>query len=164
MSRRSRAGLAVLALAACGGDGNDPVTPALDQIAPAVAAVEAELGGPPQFFEINATPQVVNLFVATDDAMQVVPYVYVGGELATAAEPAGAEGSTFGADALTFDSATVLDAIEAELPDADVVLFSVAGGPGGAVQYTASVQSADGGSLDVVLGPDGSVESVTPVG
>ena len=110
--------------------------PLLDQIAPAVAAVEAELGGPQQFFEINATPQLVNLFVATDGATQVTPYVYVGGELAPAAEPAGAEGSTFGADALSFDPATMLDAVGAELPDSDVTLFSVAGGPGGAVQYT----------------------------
>jgi hypothetical protein len=162
VSRRFVA-LAVLAVAACG-DGDDQVAPAIDEIAPAIAAIEAELGGPQQYFEINATPQVVNLFVATEGATQVVPYVYVGGELAAAADTAGAEGSTFGADALTFDPATVLDAVEAELPDVDVVLYSVAGGPGGAVQYTASVQSGDGGSLDVVLGADGSIESVTPVG
>ena len=150
----------LLAIAACGGD--DTATPIVDQIAPAVAAVEAELGGPQQFFEVNATPQAVNLFVATDGATEVTPYVYVGGELAPAAEPAGAEGPTFGADALTFDPATVLDAIGAELPGSEVTIFSVAGGPGGAVQYTATVQSGEGGALDVVLGPDGSVQSVMP--
>jgi hypothetical protein len=160
---RARTILAAVALAA-GCDGEDGrATPVLEEIAPAVAAVEAELGGPQQFFEVNATPQVVNLFVATEGATQVVPYVYVGGELAPAAEPAGAEGPTFGADALTFDAATVLDAVAAEVPDSDVVLFSVAGGPDGAVQYTANVSSGDGGSLDVVLGADGSIQSVTPV-
>ncbi len=105
-------------------------------------AVEAELGGPQQFFEINATPQLVNLFVAVDGATQVAPYVYVGGELAPAADPAGADGPTFGADALSFDPDTVLDAVAADLPDADVELFSIAGDP---VQYRATVQSGDAG-------------------
>ena len=98
------------------------VTPVLDQIAPAVAAVEAELGGPQQYFEINATPQLVNLFVAIDGATRVAPYVYVGGELAPAADPAGAEGPTFGSDVAAFDPGAVLDGVAAELPDADVEL------------------------------------------
>ena len=33
-----------------------PVRPVLDQIAPAMAAVDTELGGPQQYFEVNATP------------------------------------------------------------------------------------------------------------
>ncbi len=150
-----------LTLSACGGDGDDNVTPVLDQIAPAVAAIEAELGGPQQYFEINATPQLVNLFVAIDGATRVAPYVYVGGELAPAADPAGAEGPTFGSESLSFDPDAVLDAVGAELPDADVELFSIAGNP---VQYRASVQSDDGGALEVVVAADGRVLSVDPVG
>ena len=138
----------VVLTASCGGDDDEAVRPLVDQIAPAIAAVEAELGGPQQYFEINATPQVVNLFVATDGATMVVPYVYVGGELASPAEPTTAEGATFVADAVTFDPATILDGVTDELPDSDVVLFSIVGGPGGAVQYGATVQSDEGGTLD----------------
>ena len=112
-----------LTLSACGGDGDDNVTPVLDQIAPAVAAIEAELGGPQQYFEINATPQLVNLFVAIDGATRVAPYVYVGGELA----PGGRSGRRRRSDvrqptSLSFDPDAVLDAVGAELPDADVEL------------------------------------------
>ena len=76
--------------------------------------------------------------------------------------PRPAEGATFAADALTFDPATVLDALTAELPGSDVVLFTVLGGPGGAVQYSAGVQSSEGGTLDVTLGADGTVQAVDP--
>lgn len=156
----------VVAIAAgCGGgDDDEPVRPLLAEIAPAIAAVEAELGGPQQYFEINATPQLVNVFVATDDANRVVPYVFVGGELGSPAEATTAEGATFSSDAVTFDPATVLDGVTEELTDADVVLFSIVGGPDGAVQYGAGVQSDAGGTLDVVLGPDGAVQSVDPGG
>jgi hypothetical protein len=152
----------LVASAACGGDGDEAVRPVLDQIAPAIAAVEAELGGPQEFFEINATPQVVNLFVATDGATTVTPFVYVGGEVGSPAEPATAEGETFTAEDATFDPVTILDGVAGELPDSDIVLFSIIGGPGAAVQYAAGVQSAAGGTLDVLLGPDGTVQSVDP--
>lgn len=160
MSRRGLLSLLV-ALAACGGDGDDEaVRPLLDQIGPAIEAVEAERGGPQRFFEINATPQVVNLFVATDGATGVVPYVYIGGELSSPAAATTAEGATFTADAVTFDPAAILDGVTGELPDSDVVLFSIVGGPGGAVQYGAAVRSDAGGMLDILLGPDGVVQSV----
>lgn len=152
---------ATLVLAACGG-GDGPTRPLLGEIRPAIAAVEAELGGPQQFFEVNATPQVVNLFVATDGGTGVIPFVYVGDELAPAGAPSTAEGATFGAEALAFEPDTILDRLTDALPDSDVVLFTVVGGPGGAVQYTAGVQSAAGGALVVTLGPDGTVQSVDP--
>ena len=43
-----------------------PATPELkvDQFADAIAAVETERGGPQQYFEINSTSLLVNLFVA----------------------------------------------------------------------------------------------------
>ena len=56
---------ATLVLGGCGGgDDDDAALPLLDEIGPAMAAVAGELGGTPQYFEVNATPQVVNLFVA----------------------------------------------------------------------------------------------------
>ena len=154
----------VVLTTSCGGDDDEAVRPVVDQIAPAIAAVESELGGPQQFFEINATPQVVNLFVATDGGTMVTPYVYVGGEVASPAEPTTAEGATFVADAVTFDAATILDGVTDELPDSDVARLSIVGGPGGAVRYGATVQSDAGGTLEIVLGPDGTVQSVDPGG
>ncbi len=156
------AALLVVGTASCGGDDDPPARPALDQIAPAVAALEAKLGGPQQYFEINATPQLVNLFVADAAATTVTPYVYVGGAVAEAGAPAGAQGNTFAASAATFDPATILDGVTDELPDPDIVVFTIVGGPGGAVQYTASVQSSEGGTLDVTLAADGTVQAVDP--
>ena len=63
------------------------------EIAPAIAALEAELGGPQQYFEINATPQLVNLFVADAATAAVTPFVYVGGSLAETGQAAGAQGT-----------------------------------------------------------------------
>jgi hypothetical protein len=156
---------------ACGGDGdgdgNDgPLRPRLDQIAPAVEAVEAELGGPQQYFEIKAEPQQVQLFVAAENATEVVPYVFIGGELAALGEPTGASGGTFMADALELDPDTVFGQIDADLDEPDIIELSIAGdrGGSGAVEYLAVVQSEEGGTLDVVLGPDGAVRSVAPSG
>ena len=62
--------LALGALAGCGGGGDDDPSgnlPLVAEIAAAIAAVEAELGGPQEYFEINATTQLVNLFVASND-------------------------------------------------------------------------------------------------
>jgi hypothetical protein len=152
---------AAIVLAACGGD-NEPERPVVGQIRPAIAALERKLGGPQQYFEINATPQLVNLFVADSAKTTVTPYVYVGGAVAESAAPAGASGNTFAASAVTFDPRTILDHVVDRLPDSDIVLFTIAGGPNGAVQYTAGVKSKQGGTLAVTLGPDGTVQAVVP--
>jgi hypothetical protein len=159
------AALLVVGTAGCGGDddsGGPSARPAVEQIAPAVAALEAKLGGPQQYFEINATPQVVNLFVADAARTSVTPYVYVGGAVAESGPPSSAEGNTFAASAATFDPATILDGVTGELPDPDIVVFTIVGGPGGSVQYTASVQSSEGGTLEVTLAADGAVQAVDP--
>jgi hypothetical protein len=155
----------VVGTAGCGGDDDgEPERPALEQIAMAITALEAKLGGPQQYFEINATPQLVNLFVADAATTTVTAYVYVGGSVAQTGQPAEAEGNTFVASALTFDPATILDGVTDRLPDSDIVMFTIAGGPGGAVQYTVGVQSKEGGTLDVTVGADGVVQSVDPGG
>ncbi len=68
-------------LGGCGGDDDDQpaVVPVVAEISPAIAAVEAELGGPQDYFEINATPQLVNVFVATDGGATATAYVYLDG-------------------------------------------------------------------------------------
>ena len=59
----------------------------MELIHPAVAALEAKLGGPQKYLEVNASPTLVNLFVAVDNATQAVAYVYAEGKLSDAAAP-----------------------------------------------------------------------------
>ena len=151
--------VALVALAACRGDGGTaPLQVA--EIAPALAAVEAARGGPQQFFEANATAQLVNVFVAADGATAAVPYVYVDGELGPPGPEAAASGATFGAVAVTFDPAEVLDQVTADLPETDLEVFSVVGGPDGAVRYGVVGRSAAGGTIDITLSPHGEVLAV----
>lgn len=155
--------VASLAVAACGGDADDDaVRPVVDQIDAAMEALAAELDAPPDYFEVNATAQFVNLFVALDDASQVETYLFVDGELTPPTPPEAAEGATFVAGAVTFDPDSIFVDVDEQLPGSDVVVFTVVGGPGGAVRYTATVQSVEGGQLDVTLAADGAVLAVVP--
>lgn len=163
LRRAAVAALAAATLVACGGDDEtEALRPSIESIAPAVAALEAELGGPQQYFEINATAQFVNLFVAVDGATQVRAYVYVGGELGPPKPAEGAEGVTFAAADLAFDAERVLHGVSDELPDSDITVFSVIEGADGAPQYSAIVESDEGGVLDVTFGGDGTVEGIVP--
>jgi hypothetical protein len=168
---------AAFALGACSGNGSSSVTEAsppttiiavssanllrVDLIDDAVAALEARLGGPQQYFEINATPQLVNLFVALNDAKLVQPWVYLDGELSST-DGREANGFTFARTALDFDPDKVLSRLQSELPQASPESFFVEGGEGGLVQYSVAVTSQQGGQLVVVVGPDGKVQSVDP--
>jgi len=150
---------AALLLAACGGDEGRP-EPRVADIEPALAAVERARGGPQQFFEANATPQRVNVFVAADGATTAVPYVYVDGELGPAGPPTPASGATFAASAVTFDPEHVLGQVTTDLPETELLVFSVVGGPGEAVRYGVVARSAAGGTLDITLSPQGNVLAV----
>ena len=167
--RPSRSGLFVgavglVALVACGGDddGDEALRPLVDQIAPAMAAVDEARGGPQQYFEVNATPQFVNLFVADAARERVAAYLYVDGELEPPTPPSAASGETFAADAVTFDPDTILDGLDEDLADSDVVVFAVVADAAGGVHYSATVESARGGILDVALAADGTVLSADP--
>ena len=100
-----------------GADVSDTTLMAVD-LRRAVEAVEQELGGPQQFFEVTATSQLTNVFVAIDEATGAVPYVFVDGELEVPG-PAleGAEGYTFGSSALTFDDDLLLSAVADGAPE-----------------------------------------------
>ena len=135
--------------------------PRVDLIHDAIAALEAELGSPQQYFEINATSQLVNLIVALNGATVARPWVYLDGELSSS-PGSDANGNTFAASALDFDPDTVLSKLQAELPQSRPDLFFVEGGPGGIVRYSVAVTSSQGGQLVVVVGPDGTVRSVDP--
>lgn len=145
---------------ACSDDASDDPEPlAIDRIAPAIAAVETERGGPQEYFEINATPLLVNVFVASGG--EVVPYVYVDEQL-TMREAEPATGETFTADAVTFDARTMLDAVVDELPDVTLEVFTIVGRGDGEVQYGVLASSAAGGRLDITLTADGRVAGVDP--
>jgi hypothetical protein len=135
--------------------------PRVDLIDDAVAALEARLGGPQQYFEINATSNLVNLIVALNDGKVAQPWVYLDGELSSS-EGAEASGFSFSATALDFDPDTVLSKLQAELPESSADLFFIEGGQGGIVRYSVAVTSRQGGQLVVVVGPDGTVQAVDP--
>lgn len=136
--------------------------PLLDQIAPAVAALEAQLGGPQQYFEINATARLVNLFVALNNGAVAQPWLYLEGTL-TSTEGQAASGGTFGSSAVDFDPDLILSTVLTELPGISVESFYIHGDGLGNVLYGVLATSDKGGGLDVVLGTDGSVKSVDPV-
>lgn len=156
---------ALLAAAACDddGDGNDTLRPVLEDIAPAVLAVEDELAGPQRYFEINATPQFVNLFVADPAGDAVTVYLYNDGELEPPTPLAPAEGPTFLAADATFDD-QILAVVSEDLAEPDIVVFAINAGADGRPEYSATVQSERGGVLDVSLAASGAVLAVDPRG
>ncbi len=158
--------LTVAASVGCGGDSGNASTPAvrIDDIVPAIEAVEAELGAGQQFFEVNATAQLVNVFVATDEGTAALPYIYFDGELQPPAPALSVEsGFTFAADAVDFDEDTVLDAVADELQASVIEGFAIEGGDGGIVRYLVSTRSPQGGVLAVTVAPDGAVLEVDPL-
>jgi hypothetical protein len=167
LARLAGALLIAALLVGCGGgdDGDQSVQPVLvGDIRPAIEAVEAELGGSQEFFEVNATAQLVNLFVSVDGGSSAVPYVFFDGELQSPAPALSVEsGFTFSADAIDFDEDTVLDAVAAELPVSTIDGFAIEGGEGGIVRYLVSTVSEQGGVLAVTVAADGTVLEVDPV-
>lgn len=151
-------------LAGCGGEPAEPEgrrLPAVAEIATAVQAVETLLGGPQEYFEINADHRLVNLFVASDDGTTATAYLVVGGEVQPPAPPRPvAAGSTFTADEIGFDPDTVLDRVALELPESELTTFVILVGPGGTVRYEVLARSAQGGVLAVEVTADGTVVGV----
>ena len=151
------------ALAGCGDDDGDVALPAVQDIAPAVAALEASLGGPQDYFELDATVLGVTLWVAgtaadDDGATTATPYLYVGGEVASngAAQPA--EGQTFtAAQALTFDADRVLDDVAGDLAGSTIDSFSIVGSADSGVQFAVVVVSDRGGEISVQVDGQGRV-------
>ncbi len=172
MTRRlTRTALAVAfvgALFGCSGsDAGSDVDESISFVADirvAAAAVEAELGGPQEFFEITATPQLINVFVAVDGATTALPYIYLDGELQPPAPSIdGASGQTFTLESIDFDEQAILAGVRRDLPASTIDALSVEGGAGGSVRYVVSARSEQGGVLDVVVAPSGAVVEVRPL-
>jgi hypothetical protein len=138
--------------------------PLVDQITPAVEALERSIGRPVEYYELNADARLVNLFVATDDGATATPYVYLDGELQPPGPPLEVStGNTFVADDVAFDPDTVLSGVASELDPSTLARFVVLAGPAGDVRYEVLVRSRQGGALSVVVGPDGAVREVVPL-
>ncbi len=136
--------------------------PLLDQIAPAITALEAQLGGPQDYFEINATARLVNLFVALNNGAVAQPWLYLQGTL-TSTEGQAASGGTFSSSSVGFDPDVILSTVLRDVPGITIESFYIHGDGQGNVLYGVLATSDKGGGLDVVLGADGSVKSVDPV-
>jgi hypothetical protein len=96
-----------------------------------------------------------------NDGAVAQPWVYLDGQLSST-EGGDATGATFASSALDFDPGKVLSKLQAELPQSRPDLFFIEGGPGGIVRYSVAVSSSQGGQFIVVVGPDGTVQSVDP--
>ena len=160
MRRLVAAAIGVLAVSACGGDDAAPA-PIVDRIDDAIEAVEQHYGAPQQYFEISATIDEVNFVIAVDDASAAEQGGFsADGELSVP-EPVGtASGSTFAAEAISFDPDRVFDQVRAELNDPVIVDFAIVGTAAGTVLYDATVASDVGGVLLVRLGSDGQILGV----
>ena len=166
-------GAALLFGSACSDDSSNPSTtsvaattaadpgalPVVEQIRPAIAALEEQLGGPQRYFEINATTKLVNIFLALNNGAVSQAWVYFDGELSSQ-EGQPASGHTFPAAALTFDAANLLKQVRADLASTRLEFVEILGGQGDAVQYTVGARSAEGGGLVITVAPDGKVLTV----
>jgi hypothetical protein len=136
--------------------------PMVDRIQPAIAQLERQLGAPQQYFEVNATARVVNLFVALNKGTMAQNWVWVDGQLSSK-EGQKASGGTFNAKELDFQADKVLTKIHSQIPEAILESFYVNGDGKGTVQYGVLTSAQCGGGLDIIVGPDGAVKSVDPV-
>ena len=164
----------LLTISSCGKSSSEPETAGLrlDQIEVALDAVEEVAGADLNFFEINATTELVNIFVATDldgvpnddglpDAVERYVFTEKDG-LEIDPELVGANGPTFQRSALDYDPTTILNKVLAELPNSTPQMFVItaagtAEAPTGTVQYRLLMQSTQGGQMSVVLTNSGEI-------
>ena len=145
--------LAVAVLSGCGSSKEALLVSDIDNAVEAVAEV---LGKTPEFYEINATPTLVNLFAA-DGKGNAINFVFEEGKLAQETSVAPAQGESFSAAEMTFNS-KVYKRVQKELPESILRAFSVIGdNPTGGVQYRVVLQSDRGGQLAVFVDPTGKI-------
>ena len=136
--------------------------PDVAKISVAIDALEAKLGAAQQYFEVNATARVVNLFVALNNATLTQNWLYADGTL-TSKGPQKANGGTFTKADLHFHADKVFSVVRTQIPAAILESFYVNGDGKGNVQYGVLTSAQCGGGLDILVGPDGAVKSVNPV-
>jgi len=138
----------------CGDEGR--VELRVDEIDEAVATVVALTGKPAEFFEINATPDLINLFL-DDGNGNAINFVWEDGALRDETEAAAADGRSFDASKMRFTS-DVYARVEEELPKSQLRAFTItADGPNGEVLNRVMVQSEQGGQFGVLVEADGKI-------
>jgi hypothetical protein len=160
----------MISAAACSGDdgGSSDTTEAggagqplrIDAMGAAVEAVHAAMGGEQRFYEVNATPTLVNLFIAADDGTEI-SYVYDAAEQQLS-EPIVQEPTmtqTFAWSQADFDADKVLTDALGALPSSLPRLFAVSAGTDGALFYVVTLESTQGGILDVLVDRNGEILS-----
>jgi hypothetical protein len=170
-------GAALVSMATCSSNGEAQGTRADSSVPPvslgelpsAVAAVTAAVtaanDGAVEYTEINVQPGLVNLFVAvgTDDELA---YVWQDGSLQQPGEPTQRiEGAVpFGLDGVDLGAADTFDDLLAEqVPDAELLLLTLSTAAlDEAPTWAATLRSAKGGGMDVILTTDGTILGVVP--
>lgn len=153
-------GAATCLLSACGGGGG--VELHVDEIDDAVDAVTELTGRPARFFEINATPDLINLFL-DDGKGNAINFVWEEGGLRSDSEAAPADGNAFFAGDTSF-SADVYARVKEELPDSLLRAFTItADGPNGEVLHRVVIQSERGGQFAVLVEPSGKILGSDPL-
>lgn len=136
--------------------------PEVGKIRQAITDLEAKLGGHQQYFEVNATARLVNIFVALNNGTVAQSWAWVDGAL-TSQEGKAASGGTFTAANLDFDPSHIFDDTRKQVPQAIIETFYVHGDGKGNVQYGLLSSARCGGGLDVTVSPAGKVKTVMPV-
>jgi len=153
--------------AGCSGDDSSTRPPAelpVDQIAPAVHALEARLGGPQRYTEINAATEGVNLFVAVGGD-QEQGWFYRGGQLEPPTEAKEREGAPFDLTSVTIDvGPKLVQQVEQQFPGATVTGVALLDVEGQGLVWALRSKSAKGGELNLFYGPDGTLRAVSPNG
>lgn len=152
------AAVAVAVLLTSGGDDGGPPRLGIRaaDVPAAVRAVEAKLGGPQRYTEVNAGADVVNVFVAGPDRTET-PWQYSDGRLEGPAptQPAADDHPEFALDGVALDRAgTLAREAQAKFPTATVTRFSLRRAAD-AVVWSVALRSSQGGLIEVTFGADG---------
>ena len=162
---------ACAALAACSdGDGDRTIDTAVrvgtvlavDEVAPAIAALEAARGGAQRYTEINANADGVSLFVAVDEGHEVA-YLYADGVLGPPDPPVPLTGAPFTLDGVDRHLAPELvRRTQQQLPGAEVTALALVQPPDVGLVWALKSRSPRGGVLNVLYSPTGQLLSVAP--